>query len=406
MKIAYYIHHTTIAAGGVFTYSIAILKQLIKSPEIEKIIIITSQNVSEKLNEFRNNDRLEIKVVDRNKLIINLMLKIWFALYTVILVIQNLVPAKAFSTKLKHSIARINPYHKIVESSEIDIFHVPIQHSPIHMIKTPVIITMHDIQEYHFPEYFSLIERLRRVIKNNMAIYDSNHIVVSFKHVKNDIIKHFNIQEEKISICPPPFADDWFLKKNESDWDEVQNKYDLKRKYILYPAATWVHKNHIKLIEAVKKIKDDGLEFNLICTGNKTVHYKLIFKKIEEFNLTEMVRFVGIIPEEDLISLYNNSSLVVIPTLYEAGSAPLYEAMRYQVPVICSNVTSLPDTIDNNEFIFNPNNVDEMASLMCKMLTDDNLRQKNISNSNDRMNYFRSQNYNYKFLKVYQTLKQ
>jgi len=401
MKIAYYIHHTTIAAGGVFTYSIAILKQLIKSPEIEKIIIITSQNVSEKLNEFRSYDRIEIKVVDRNKFIINLMLKIWFALYTVILIIQNLVPTKTFSTKLKYSIAKINPYNKIIESSKIDILHVPIQHSPILMIKTPIIITMHDIQEYHFPQYFSLIERLGRIIKNNMAIYDSNHIVVSFNHVKNDIIKHFNIQEEKVSICPPPFAEDWFLKKCESSWDEVQNKYDLKRKYILYPAATWEHKNHIKLIEALKKINDDGLEFDLICTGNKTAHYKIIFKKIEELNLTEMVRFLGIIPEEDLISLYNNSSLVVIPTLYEAGSAPLYEAMRYQVPVICSDVTSLPDTINNDEFIFNPNSIDEMVSLMKKMLTDKEFRRKNVENSKMRMDELQSEDYTYRFINAY-----
>lgn len=401
MRIGYYIHHTTIAAGGVFTYSIAILKQLIKSPEVEKVIIITSQEVSETLNKFRNKDKLEIKIVDRNKFLINLMLRIWFALYTAILIIQSLIPVKKFSTKLKQSIAIINPYQKIIESSEIDFLHVPIQHSPIYKIKTPVIITMHDIQEYHFPKYFSLIERLRRVIKNNMAIIDSNKIIVSFNHVKNDIVKHFNITEEKVSICPPPFAEDWFLKKDESDWNEIQKKYDLKRKYILYPAATWAHKNHTKLLEAVKINIDEGLEFDLVCTGNKTAHYKTILKKIEEFSLTEEAHFLGIVPEEDLISLYKNSSLVVIPTLYEAGSAPLYEAMRYQVPVICSNVTSLPDTIDDNEFIFNPNCVDEMVSLIKKMLSDEEFRKENLDNSKKRMELLKAIDYSKNFINVY-----
>ncbi len=405
MRIGYYIHHTTISAGGVFTYSIAILKQLIKSPEIEQIIIITSKEVSETLCEFRNNDKLEFKVVDRNKFLINLRLRIWFALYTSILIIQSLIPVKKFSNRLKQSIAKINPYQRIVESSEIDILHVPIQHSPIYKTKTPVIITMHDIQEYHFPEYFSLIERLRRVIKNKMAIYDSNHIIVSFNHVKNDIIKHFNIEEEKVSICPPPFAEDWFLNKKETNWNEIKEKYDLKRKYILYPAATWVHKNHTKLLDAVKKIRDDGLEFDLVCTGNKMGHYKIILKKIEELKLPEVAHFLGIVPEEDLISLYKNSSLVVIPTLYEAGSAPLYEAMRYQVPVICSNVTSLPDTINNDEFIFNPNSVDEMVSLIKKMLSDVEFRKENIENSKLRMEYFKKIDSSIKFSEVYQKIK-
>ena len=56
----------------------------------------------------------------------------------------------------------------------------------------------------------------------------------------------------------------------------------IKRKYILYPAATWVHKNHTKLLDAVKKIRDEGLDFDLVCTGNKMRHYKVILKKIEK----------------------------------------------------------------------------------------------------------------------------
>ena len=59
MKIGYYIDHATISAGGVFTYSIAILKQLINLPELEKLIVFTSREVSEKLNGFGNKDKLE-----------------------------------------------------------------------------------------------------------------------------------------------------------------------------------------------------------------------------------------------------------------------------------------------------------------------------------------------------------
>jgi len=185
---------------------------------------------------------------------------------------------------------------------------------------------------------------------------------------------------------------------------KYKKKYDLKRKYILYPAATWVHKNHTKLLEAVKIIKDEGLEFDLVCTGNKTAHYKTILKKIEELMPPEVVHFLGIVPEEDLISLYKNTSLVVIPTIYEAGSAPLYEAMRYQVPVICSNVTSLPDTIDNDEFIFNPNSVDEMVSLIKKMLTNEDFRKENLDNSKKRMELLKAVDYSKNFIDVYKNL--
>jgi glycosyltransferase involved in cell wall biosynthesis len=404
MKIAYYIHHTAITAGGIFTYSIGILKQLINSPEIEKLIIITSKEVSERLNDFRKNDKVEIKIVDRNKFLINLMLKIWYAFYTTTLLIQSIIPIERFITALKKLITKINPYKKIIESSEVDVFHVPVQHSLIYKTKTPVIITMHDIQEYHFPEFFSLIERLHRAIKNKMAIWDSDHIIVSFNHIKNDIVKHFNIKEEKVSVCPPPFAEDWFVEKNESDWNEIRNKYGLERKFILYPAATWIHKNHTKLLEATKIIIDEGLDFDLVCTGNKTTYYIKILKSIEELELTDYAHFLGIVPEQDLISLYKNSSLVVIPTLYEAGSAPLYEAMRYQVPVICSNVTSLPYTIESAEFLFDPTDVDTLVEKIKNGLEDEQFRKRNVENSKLRMQYFKEIDYAKYFINAFKEI--
>ncbi len=265
---------------------------------------------------------------------------------------------------------------------------------------------MHDIQEYHYPEYFSASQKLHRKVNNINAINESDHIIVSFDHIKNDLLKYFDVKESKISLCPPPFAEDWFLSDIFTSEETLSKKYELRKKFLLYPAATWKHKNHINLIKAMAKLVEDGLDLQLICTGNITDHHLTIEKEIKKLNLEGRVRFLGIVPEEDLIGLFKSASLVVIPTLYEAGSGPLYEAMRYSAPVICSNVTSLPDTMGMDDFIFDPNIIDEIVSLIRKMLVDDNFKQKNISNSVERMNYFRSQNYDYRFLKVYRALKQ
>ena len=90
---------------------------------------------------------------------------------------------------------------------------------------------MHDLQEYHFPQYFSIKEQLHRLINNKISLNDSNQIVVSFDHVKNDIVKHFRIREEKISVCPPSFADDWFLTMSESDWNiTLKDKYKISNR--------------------------------------------------------------------------------------------------------------------------------------------------------------------------------
>ena len=390
------------SAGGIFTYSIGILRQLIKSPEIKKLVIITSNEVAERLKEFTNIDKVEIKTVDRIEFGTKFRLLIWYLIYSLLSLFQLIILFKPLIVLLKNVITVLNPYKKIISSNEIDILHVPVQYSPLYMTKVPVIITMHDLQEYHFPQYFSLRERIGRKIKNKMAINDSDHIIVSFNHVRNDIINFFKVKDEKVSVCPPPFAENWFLEKKETEWKETAKKYALKNKFLLYPAATWQHKNHLKLLEAFKSIRDEGLEYELICTGNKTEFYnKIIRLHIEQLELTGAVHFPGIVPEEDLISFYKNTSLVVIPTLYEAGSGPLYEAMRYRVPVICSNVTSLPDTMKNEEFLFNPNDVNEMTEKIKMILTDDNFRKRNIENSRDRMEYFKKIDYTQNFVNVY-----
>lgn len=403
MKIGYYIHHTTISAGGIFTYSIGILRELIKSNEIEKLVIITSTEVVERVKDFIKNDKIEFKVVNRKSLTTSIRLMTWYLFYLILLLSQSLIIFKIFLDAFKRTIAGFNPYQKIIASSDIDILHIPVQYSPIYRTEIPVVITMHDLQEYHFPSYFSLKERLSRKIKNKMAIFDSDHIIVSFNHVKNDINKFFKVDKEKISVCPPPFAENWFLEKNETEWEETAKKHNLKSKYLLYPAATWQHKNHVKLLEAFKIIRDDGLDYDLVCTGKKTAYYNnALLKKIEELNLSNYVHFLGIVPEEDLISLYKNTSLVVIPTLYEAGSGPLYEAMRYQVPVICSNVTSLPDTVGNNNFVFDPSNSGSIAEKIKMGLTNEEFRKRNIENSKLRMDYFKKIDYSKHFIRAYQ----
>ncbi len=353
-----------------------------------------------------NLDTIDIRIVDRKDFRVNLMMVIYYAFYLSAHFFYILIPNKKFFDHIKHLISKLNPYQKVLEKDKIVILHVPVQYSPIYKPNIPVIVTMHDLQEYHFPQYFSLKDRLHRFINNKFSIYDSEHIFVSFEHVKNDVIKYFKIDSDKVSVCPPPFATNWFLNKSETEWNQIQKIYNIEKDYLLYPAATWEHKNHITLLKAVKQIRNEGLNIELICTGNKIKYYSIIFNKIEELKLSDVVHFLGIVPEEDLIGLYKNSSLVVIPSLYEAGSGPLYEAMRYQVPVICSNVTSLPDTVGNNEFLFDPKDVDALARQIKRGLKDVDFRKKNIENSKQRMEYFKKIDYSENFVESYHKVKQ
>lgn len=404
MTIGFYIHHTTISAGGIFTYTIGILKELLKSKEKDKVIIITSNEVNEKLKEILSDSKLQVVNINRSDLVIKIKLYVYFLLLTFSILLGKIIPSKKLIESLIHFSSKINPYTKVLLEKDLSVFHVPVQYSPVYKIKVPVIVTMHDLQEYHYPEFFSVKEKIHRSINNQLAIFYSDHIVVSFKHVKEDILKFFKVNSEKVSICPPPFTASWFLTKEETEWDKLSDKFSLKKKYLLYPAATWKHKNHLSLIRVLKKLREPENDVELVCTGNKTEYFKTIQSAIDEQDLSKAVHFLGIVSEAELIGLYKNASLVVIPTLYEAGSGPLYEAMRYGIPVVCSNVTSLPDTMGNSEFIFNLNDHEEMLTRIKQGLYDEEFRMRNVQNSRDRMKELEKNNYAECFLNTYKKL--
>ena len=388
-------------AGGIFTYSIGILRLLLKAKEIDKIVIITTPEVKNALLEIIDNKKIEFSLLDRENSFNKIKLFLSFFLYDTSIIYEHYFTKSKLLNNLKSISDFLNPYKRIIKSNNIKLLHVPIQYSPIYKTSVPVITTMHDVQEFHFPEFFTASERLHRAINSFKSVSESDHIIVSFDHIKSDLMKYYSIPENKVSVCPPPFADDWFATKKETDWQTLEKKYSLTKKYLLYPAATWPHKNHIRLLEALKEVQKRIPDLNLICTGNKTDYYDIIHKKILELGLENSLKFLGIVPEDDLIGLYKNAELVVIPTLYEAGSGPLYEAMKYKVPVICANTTSLPETVSNAKYIFNPTDVNELSELIIKMINDENEKRENVSNSEKRMKELGGENYLESFGKVY-----
>lgn len=391
-------------AGGIFTYSIGILRLLLEAKEIDKIVIITTPEVKNTLSEKVINNKIEFSLVDRESSLNKIRLFLSFFLYDTYIIYQHYFPKSKVLIKLISISNFINPYQRIIKNSGIKLLHVPIQYSPIYKTSVPVITTMHDVQEFHFPEFFTASERLHRAINNLKSVSESDHIIVSFEHIKKDLFKYYSGLDEKISVCPPPFADDWFATKKETDWKILEKKYSITKKYLLYPAATWPHKNHIRLLEGLKGVQENISDLNLICTGNKTDYYDIIHEKILELRLENSVKFLGIVPEEDLIGLYKNTELVVIPTLYEAGSGPLYEAMRYEIPVICANTTSLPETIVDERFIFDPYNEILLSKLIIEMLSDEKLIRENITNSRNRMTELSKYDYFENFGRVYKKL--
>lgn len=294
---------------------------------------------------------------------------------------------------------------KMIRKEKIDVMHAPVQLNTIFLKSIPIVTTLHDLQHYHFPEFFSDEVIAWREKTYKQVVRESRRIIVSYNHVKEDIVNYYKARPEIIDVCPVGI--DVPLALDNIMINSIVSRYQLPNNYLIYCANLWLHKNHISLINALKVIHDKyKIKISLVFTGKTDGDYKSQFEffknEVNKLSLEDYVIFTGYIPEEDKLLILKNARLAVVPTLYEAGSFPLIEAMNYGIPVICSNVTSLPDQIGDKRFIFNPKDVNEIAKLAADILSDDKLILENKQNSARMVNGLRWENIIINFIESYE----
>ncbi len=400
MRIGYYFSHIHPRYGGIYQYALLVLKMLAASEKIEKLVVFYSDGQEKVLKDYFNNPKVQMVRFDKKGKITRLLVKTadFF---------MNRYYLTGRQTKFYTRIYKIKqPHIRFFNRFHLDVFHVPMQLSPVYHLNCPVIITMHDLQQMYFPEFFTPEERMFKSISYYMALNESDHILVSYDHVKNDIIRFFKIDEKKISVCLDPATEDWFYEKEPTAFEELQSRYSFPDNYMLTPAATWPHKNHIAVLQAIKALKDEGKEVFWVATGKKKAFYSQnIEPEIKRLGLEKNVLFTGLVPDSDLIGFYLKARFVVIPTLYEAGSGPLFEAMRLQVPVIGSNATTLPEHMGNDKFIFDPKNIGRIKEMIDKMWFDTGFRDENSEHLKFRFAYYSNMNFLEAFEQMYEQLK-
>lgn len=360
MNILYYIPSLSRTQGGIYQYSIRVLEALRKS---EHHFVVLNNSEFDLLTErFADSDNI---TVVKQKLsfpfrISNKFRQLSGALHETI---------SFFPKKYEQTIP-----DSFLRKHQIDLIHSPNQAFTTN--KTPFIFTLHDVQELHMPGNFSPLERELRARNNRIGCELAERIVVSYNHVKNDLVRFFNFPSDRIDVV--------FIGTSDNGLTVRDNSVDDFDKFILYPAATWPHKNHRNLIRAFEKAKaeqNEFKEFRLVCTGHKTDHMEQIEQQLQQSGVSGDIEFKGVVSDGELKNLYARAAGVVIPTKYEAGSFPLIEALVQKIPVICSNVTSLPETINDPAFVFDPENVEEMAEKIFKITCDREFRERNVRNA-------------------------
>jgi len=274
------------------------------------------------------------------------------------------------------------------ESLGVDVIHYPYQSSMV-LCSIPGIYNPHDLQHLYYPQFFTPATlKLRELIYPACCRY-AQAVAVSSQSVKDDIVRHYGSEPEKVYVIPLAAPAEIYEAVSDETLEHIQQKYHLPQTFAFYPAQTWAHKNHLRLLEAIALLRDKrNLTVNLVCTGKKSNFWPSIAKRIRELRLESQVQFLGFVNPAELRALYHLAQFMAIPTLFEAASFPMYEAFREGVPVACSTVTSLPEQAGDAALLFDPMSVEDIAGAMYQMATDEELRAALCQRGKERIRVF------------------
>jgi glycosyltransferase involved in cell wall biosynthesis len=131
-----------------------------------------------------------------------------------------------------------------------------------------------------------------------------------------------------------------------------------------------------------------GLRIPLVASGRQTEFFPELERMALELGVADSIQWLGFVDPTDVQVLYARARAVIIPTRFEAASAPLWEAFLAGVPAACSNVTSLPDQAGDAALVFDPDNIEAMGEAVRRLWLDEALRTDLIAAGRARVQEF------------------
>jgi glycosyltransferase involved in cell wall biosynthesis len=199
----------------------------------------------------------------------------------------------------------------------------------------PTIVTIHDMSLTLFPQYHPR----RRVILNrplvDLAARRADAIITVSHSAKRDIVRLYNLPTERVHVIHEAAAPAFRPIDDAVERERVRRKHALANRVILYVGTIEPRKNLPTLIDAfARRVHSGDLPHQLVCAGPYGWLSRDIQARIERLRVSDVIRFTGYVPFEELPTLYSLAEMFVFPSLYEGFGLPVIESMACGTPVV------------------------------------------------------------------------
>jgi glycosyltransferase involved in cell wall biosynthesis len=229
------------------------------------------------------------------------------------------------------------------------------------------VVTLLDVIWLHHPE--TIPSRAVRVPFKAIALLSArraDRVIAISKAARDDFVATIGLPRGKIDVAPLGVSDTETARPTPEA--ELRSGLALgDRRIVLSVAQKNPHKNLASLVRAVA---DLGGDVALVLPGSPTEHERDLRALAEELGVADRVRFPGWLPEADLEGLYRAAACFALPSLIEGFGLPILEAMRRDVPVACSDRSSLREVAGDAALLFDPEDQGEVTAAIRRLLTD------------------------------------
>ncbi len=254
--------------------------------------------------------------------------------------------------------------------------------------KVKTVLVTHDLAHVHYPEQVSFFQRLYYRFFAKKFNRRADRIVAVSEFTKADIVQQYQLAPAKISVSGNGCRD-MFRPLQLAEKQAVREHFSEGKPYFYYIGAVHPRKNIHRLIAAFDQFKmTSGTPHKLLIAGRFAWQAGEVKTAFEAARHQSDIRFLGYVTDEDAVRLMGAATALVYVSLFEGFGVPVLEAMHAEVPVVTSNVSSLPEVAGDAALLVDPTSVEEIAGAMHRICEDDHLCNKLVANGRSQRTKF------------------
>ncbi len=270
------------------------------------------------------------------------------------------------------------PLALVTSAKKPDVVFSPTHYLP-RFVNIPRVIAVMDVSYLSYPELFRREDLHKLIHWTAYSVRHAARIITISEFSKRAIIEAYHVPADRVTVAYPALTD-W---QNKLPMATTETTRNTERRYILTVGTLQPRKNFTRLIEAFSKLNETDI--SLVIVGKKGWLYEEILAAPKRFGVEHRVKFMDFVPDDELPELYKNAACFVLPSLYEGFGLPVLEAMSYGIPVVVSNVSSLPEIAGDAGIYVEPENVESITRGLETALTEKSAdRTKRITGGKKR----------------------